>query len=354
MKRAPKPRIAKPNLTWKWIPTKAAWEPFYRVSWTEGGKRKERTIRLDWQGDAARLDQQYWAARSGKLAKQRAESQYTWGDLVRAWRSDPRVQSNLAASTKRSYARHMEAILEKNAAKDVRRTTRQGVRAIHEKLADEPRRADWYVQIVSRLWNYAKNERDWPLGENPAAGITLYGKQREYEPWPEWMVDRLSEAPAAVQMAAQLILGTGQRPNAAITMTWDQFDGEWMRLTDEKGDEQFEVFCPVALRDFLADQPKRGRHLLPKNLSASVGYHAIEKTFRAWRATLGDEARPYTLHGLRKLAIVRLAEAGCTDAEIQAITNQSMQTIAYYRRRASRRVLSRNAQNRRRQNKNKT
>jgi len=75
-------------------------------------------------------------------------------------------------------------------------------------------------------------------------------------------------------------------------------------------------------------------------------YDTVEKSFRAWRAKLGERAKLYSLHGLRKLAIIRLAEAGCTDAEIQAVTNQSPQTVAYYRKRANRKKLSKAAMER--------
>ena len=53
------------------------------------------------------------------------------------------------------------------------------------------------------------------------------------------------------------------------------------------------------------------------------------------------------LHGLRKLAIVRLVEAGCSDAQIQAVTGQSAEMVAYYRKLASRKILSSEAQEKR-------
>ncbi|MEP0452270.1 hypothetical protein [Roseibium sp.] len=58
-------------------------------------------------------------------------------------------------------------------------------------------------------------------------------------------------------------------------------------------------------------------------------------------------AMVFTMHGLRKLAIIELAEAGASDAEIQAVTNQSAEMVAYYRRRASRLKLTHAAQDRR-------
>lgn len=237
--------------------------------------------------------------------------------------------------------------MEKNGAKDMARTTRPALKAALARMADTPRKASKYAQVVSILWNYATTELDWPLGPNPAKKLASYKPAREYEPWPTWFVEKLHTAPMNVQIAAQLILGTGQRPNAAISMKRDQFHGDTMTVLDEKGGELFETYCPTRLRDFIAGLPPRGDHLIAKNLRQPVGYDAVEKAFRAWRGNLGDEAKPFTLHGLRKLAIVELAEAGCSDAEIQAVTNQSGEMVAYYRKRASRLKLSRTAQERR-------
>lgn len=347
MKRPPKPRITKPRLVWVWRPATGIWEPQHRTTWTENGKQRARSVKLDWRGDAQELDRLYWACEAGRHERQIKPSRYTWAELIAAWRGDPRVQGKLAHSTKRSYARPMERLLEKNAGKDVRKTTRQALRQIHDAMAGTPREADRMLQTVSLLWNYGKEQLDWPLGDNPTAGIQHYGRQREFEPWPEWMVERLADAPPNVRAAAELILGTGQRPSAAIGMRFDQFRGEWMQLTDEKMGEVFEVYCPPRLRTFVEAWPRRGQHVLAKNITTPLGYSAVEAEFRAWRAGLGTKARRYSLHGLRKLSIIQLAETGATDAEIQAITNQSMETIAYYRRRANRRELSRSAQVRR-------
>lgn len=346
MRRPPKPRIVKQHLSWKWNKTRGVWDPYHRVTKTVAGKRTEHTVKLDWQGDPQKLDALYWACRAGRHEAQKTPARYTWRELIEAWRRDTRVQSRLSDSTKRSYRRSMDAILEKNGTKDVRRTTRQGVRAAHEKLSDLPRKADHYLQAVSLLWNFGKNKLDWPMGDNPASGIEHFGKRREYEPWPNWLVEKLPEAPKNVRTAAELILGTGQRPNAAINMRRDQFKGEWMTVVDEKGRSEFEIYCPVSLRTYIATLPKSGTHVLAKNLTEPLGYSAVEKAFRTWRNGYGDRARPYSLHGLRKLAIVRLAETGASDAEIQAVTGQSAEMVAYYRARANRRKLSKSAQER--------
>lgn len=352
MRKPPKPRITKPRLKWVWNANKSLWEPYHRIRWTEGGKRKEKSVLLVWNGDAKKLDDLYWACESGRHEKQKPPpSKRSWRTLVEAWRTDTRVQRKLAASTKAKYKPVMDRIVEKNGDKAVAKTTRAAVRAAHDSLSATPRKADWYVQIISLLWNYAVKKRDWPLGQNPAAGIDLFGKQREFEPWPPWMVDKLESAPEVVRTAAELILNTGQRPNAAIGMRHKQFSGEWMKVLNEKNGGEYEVYCPAPLRAFLADRPKSGAFVLAKNLTEPMGYDAVERAFRAWRSTLPNDASKYVLHGLRKLAIVRLAEAGCSDAEIQAVTDQSMEMVAYYRKQANRKVLSRSAAER---NENKT
>lgn len=161
------------------------------------------------------------------------------------------------------------------------------------------------------------------------------------------MVDALLGAPERVQVLARVILGTGQRPGAAVAMRRDQIQGEWMIVRDDKGKQDLEVYCPQQLREFIDQLPIKGHHLLPKNLTAPLTYFAVEKTFSKWRGSLGEKAKPYSLHGLRKLSIIQLAEAGASDAEIQAVTGQSAEMVAYYRAKANRKMLSRSAQERR-------
>ncbi len=315
---------------------------FFRLTWTDGGKRKAREIMMTSQPDTPEFDIEYWSIRTGKSHKITPPVPKTsWRVLVVEYRTSSRYK-RLKAGTKKPYDRVIEQILAKNADRDVGAMTRQQVRDVHKKYADTPRKADWYVQVISLLLNFAINTLDWDV-KNVAEGIELYGKQREFEPWPDWMIQKIDTAPESVRAAIELILGTGQRPNAAIQMRHDHFHGEWMDVLDEKGGERFEVFCPIELRSYVAKIPKRGAYVLARNLTTPMGYNVVEKAFRSWRNNLGKEAAQYSLHGLRKLAIIRLAEAGCTDAQIQAVTNQSPEMVAYYRKRANRKLLSKAA-----------
>lgn len=343
----PKPRITKKRLKWKLNHARTAWVPYHLVKWTEGGKQREKAIKLDWRGDPRELDRLFWECEAGRHEAQKTPAKHTWRQCIEAWRADPKGQGRLAASTRRSYRRAMDRIMQKNGDKSMTRTTPKGLYAAHVGMSATPREADRMLQTVSLLWNYAKGKMFWPLGDNPASGIEHFGKQREFEPWPAWMLAKLDDAPETVRTAVALIRGTGQRPGAAIKMRRDAFQGEWMTVEDEKGGQVFETYAPDFLREYLDKLPARGAHVLAKNLTQPLGYDAVEKAFRGWRDGLGDAARPYVLHGLRKLAIIELAEAGATDAEIQAVTGQSAEMVAYYRGKASRKALSRAAQKRR-------
>lgn len=344
--KPPKPRITKPRLVWRW--TRGKWVPRHRVTWMDNGKQRSREITLDWRGDPQELDRLYWLAQAGLHQAQAKPARYTWRECIEAWRADTvRGAGNVAASTRKSYRLPMDRIMAKNGGKEMRKTTRGAVKAAVASLSDTPRKASRYAQTISLLWNYAARELDWPLGPNPAAGLSAYKAANPFAPWPAWMVAKLDTAPENVAIAAFLIRYTGQRPSAAIAMRRDQIHGDWMQVCDEKGKQTLDVYCPAPLRAFLADMPVRGAHLIAKTLHEPVGYDGVEKAFRRWRDSLGDRARPYSLHGLRKLAIVELAEAGASDAEIQAVTGQSAPIVAYYRSKANRRRLSKAAQKRR-------
>jgi integrase len=48
-------------------------------------------------------------------------------------------------------------------------------------------------------------------------------------------------------------------------------------------------------------------------------------------------------HGLRKSAVVMLLEVGCTTAEVQAITGQSMQMVEHYAKQVNQKKLAESA-----------
>ncbi|MFC2966653.1 tyrosine-type recombinase/integrase, partial [Acidimangrovimonas pyrenivorans] len=128
----------------------------------------------------------------------------------------------------------------------------------------------------------------------------------------------------------------------------DHYDGEYIAVVQDKTKERLWVYCPQGLRDYLDTLPKRGAYMLPKNLTEPLGYQAIERRFRTVRKTAGKACDGLVMHGWRYTAAVALAEAGCSDAEIQAVTgHRTLVMVQKYRRRAAQKQLSKQAQQRR-------
>ncbi len=82
------------------------------------------------------------------------------------------------------------------------------------------------------------------------------------------------------------------------------------------------------------------------NKKSGTSKAAADKLAKSIRRTM--PSRRYTIHGLRYYAAHQLAESGCTDAQIAAITgHKSVEMVAKYSRKAAQRSLARAAQEKR-------
>ena len=72
--------------------------------------------------------------------------------------------------------------------------------------------------------------------------------------------------------------------------------------------------------------------------STALRVHGRRKMKRDVFRPLRDNNRVF--HGLRMSAVVFLLEAGCTDAEVSAITGQSRQMVEHYARQVNQKKLA--------------
>jgi len=70
-----------------------------------------------------------------------------------------------------------------------------------------------------------------------------------------------------------------------------------------------------------------------------IGFQA---NWRKHKPALVKE-RELKIHGLRKTAVCRLLEAGCTDAQVGAVTGQSREMISHYAERVNQKTLASDA-----------
>jgi integrase len=125
-------------------------------------------------------------------------------------------------------------------------------------------------------------------------------------------------------------------------MKWTDFDGESLRIEQEKTDEPLWLRCPKPLLDALINAPRLSEFILTNNwkrpwANATTLSHAIRRQL----AKIGVEG--FVMHGLRKTAAADLAELGASVSGIMAVTGHRTAKMAlYYARLADQRRQNKN------------
>ncbi len=126
-----------------------------------------------------------------------------------------------------------------------------------------------------------------------------------------------------------------------------------MQVTQEKTGAELWIYCPDRLQQYLAALPRSGKHILAKNLTQPISKRHAQKLVMSVREQINAEK--FVPHGWRYNAAKELAEAGCSDSEIQSVTgHKTLEMVKKYRQQANQKQLSKKAQNRREQNKTRT
>ncbi len=130
-----------------------------------------------------------------------------------------------------------------------------------------------------------------------------------------------------------IVVWTGQRQGDILSLTWRQYDGEFLRLKQGKTRRHLKIKVAAPLRAVL----ETARARLPDTAEAlsrpvcctagggrwtGDGYRAV---FNRTRVQLGITNR--TVYDLRGTAITRRAQAGCTVPEIASITGYSLKDV---------------------------
>lgn len=321
------------------------------VYFRKGSVRK----RLPDNTDSREFSDAYWDCRAGKA---RGPIKHSWENLIVSYYQSPDF-ANLSPSTKANYRRHCEEIRIKNGTKDMRLFRRKHAIEVRDKLKDTWSKANERVAVLSILCRHAV-DKEW-IERNPVVDIAKL-RGGEYEAWPDDMLrafERCCDEIGATlaRTAYELAIGTGQRIGDCCAMQWSDFDGEYMSVIQEKTEVKISVYCPARLRAYLCSLPRKGRHILAKNLTQPIGKRAVQKAVEEVRAQIGamHGNKRLVIHGWRYTAARELAEAGCSDTEIQSVTgHKTLAMVQKYRAQANQKAASKRAQSARERNKDRT
>ena len=181
---------------------------------------------------------------------------------------------------------------------------------------------------------------------NPCREVPRLKIGEGYPPWPVEEIEHFRDhARRDLWEAAALALYTGQRQGDVLAMKWSDIEGNVIKVKQSKTKKHLSIPIHYVLKLLLEDIRERQRLASPTVIDLRDAQTILTNTrgepwgtgFKAsWQAEFKKSviaplrAQKLVFHGLRKSAVVCLLEAGCTTAEVQAITGQSIQMVEHY------------------------
>jgi len=252
----------------------------------------------------------------------------------------------LADSTRRTYKSVIDRMLleDKIGHRLVKEMTRAHVRQLIAKRADTPGAANSLLQKIKVLLHFAI-DNDWRK-DDPTLRVKKFAKG-EFHTWTE---DEIAQFEArwpigsTPRLAFALLLYTGQRRSDVVAMCPDDIENGTIQVTPLKTKRTTgkKLWIPIHpdLEQVLAGSKIGSQKLL----ETSFGKPFKGDGFGNYMADKIDDAglpQRCVTHGLRKAAARRLAEAGCSANEIQAITGHTtLQEVTRYTKAAEQKKLA--------------
>lgn len=249
---------------------------------------------------------------------------------------------SLAKSSRINYRRVIEGFLVKHGHRLVGQLMREHVDVIIGDMAEKPGAGIVLLKRIRTLIRYAialKSNPPW-ITTDPTVGVASYSS-KEFHTWSDPELAKFEARwPSGTRqrLAYSLLLYTGQRGSDAHLMSRTEIHGGAIEVVQEKTDQEEsdeKLVIPI--------HPNLQRELdLAKGniviLTTVYGKPFSVKGFGQFvsaaikNAGLPDRCKA---HGLRKAAARRLAEAGCTAKQIQAITgHKTLAEVERYTRKA--------------------
>lgn len=265
----------------------------------------------------------------------------TFGWLVERYKSSPEFRDK-SPRTQKDYRQIADKICVAWRDVLITQVSRAGIMTYRNTLAHSPRQANYAVQVIRLLFSFAIDNGF--AKTNPALRPKKLKEGPGHQPWPDDAVAKFREANKDNEMmltALDVGLCTGLREGDLCRMTVSDSSNGQVKVIQAKTSEPVWVPAHPTLRERLDNI--QGRLLV---IVTKTGRQFTESHFRhLWRAaTLRAGLDGLTFHGLRTTAGTYLAEAGCTDAEIQSVLGHRTPTqAAHYRRYANKKKLAQSA-----------
>jgi integrase len=194
-------------------------------------------------------DPEFIAAFNAAIADRAPSAQSTLAGLVHLYKSKPEYL-NLAASTRKEWSRWLDRIvahdigsLTLRALED--RRVRTDMMEWRDEFADRPRAADYGVQVLSRVLNFAVDRG--LLKANHALGIAqIYSANRAHQIWEQGELAAFCKAASApVSRALRLACFTGLRRGDLVDLRWGQVSDLYIERETNKSGRRTVALIPI-------------------------------------------------------------------------------------------------------------
>ncbi len=293
-------------------------------------RRGKLLVRMLAPEGTAAFDAQYWEIMTGK----RAEAKRSWAALI-----ELHMQSDKWASASPRYRKDLEPIfaylVSRIGKADVSKLTQPDIYDAMEANRHRVRFANYIPTAISMLSKLAIRKR-WRL-DNPAINIEPLRvpkeRQKPHLPWPDWAVAKMrAEAEPVARLIFEIGVGSVQRPGDWVGFTWGDYDGETLKLRQNKTDVPLTLPCTEKLKAALdeakaalAFTPMPQRHILTNAHGAPMTYRTMADAMIRERKRLGLMA--FDQHALRYRGVMELAWSGCDDDEIASYSGHTTKAM---------------------------
>lgn len=222
------------------------------------------------------------------------------------------------------------------------------IRLRRDALVSTPEAANTMLKALKQVFKFAVIYEH--LDRNPAADVEQFkAKGDGYHSWTLAEIERFEKVhPVGTmpRLALALALYTGQRRSDLVQFGKQHVRDGWLVFTQFKGRERKPVRLEIPiipeLQRILDASPTGDLAFLVTAYGKPFTPAGFGNRMREWcdKAGLSD----CSTHGLRKAAAARLAELGCTEFEIMAITgHQTSKEVTRYTKAASQRLRAASA-----------
>lgn len=313
----------------------------HRGTWQQGPRVKLPGAPFQIDGSP---DDDWWRAYKLVAGAEAVEADAgTFAAMIADYKVSPEFKG-LSKKTQDVWAYYLQRVEDAWGELQVRHIETHHIFKLRDRFAATPAGANNTMRALSSMLSWGVPRKY--LSHNPCLGLRglMLKGITPYEPWTWSAIELLRRvAPQHLWQVAAMALYTGQRKGDVLVMRWRDIEADQIHVEQSKTGKRLWVPIHRDLNAALATLPRSGEFVLRNE----HGEPWTEEAFKsAWRRLMHDKrfveikSKRLVFHGLRKSAVVMLLEAGCTDAEVAAITGQSREMVDHYARAVNQRRLA--------------